>query len=646
MAGLGMAGAGTADDWLISPTLWLRPGTDNILSFYSNMNGGSEDYDLLLSPSGGNAISDFTVVLADIDGESTASWVQQTYDLTAYAGTNVRIAMHVKTASQQYSFWDNFQLTAGQLDVAGAPLAPQGVSAEAELVYDSANDSWDPSDDGVAIFWNRNGETDLASYNVYGSLTDNFTPGSGNLLGQGTFGNINSEHFEPSSSTTPWPDTTFYFRQTFGVDSLLHDGLTQGQQWYYKVGAVDNDGNETISDQVSYLLDSEGPTAGTFTINSIVDGSYLRSTSEVTVTAADWSDNTGINYYVLGIGSSGDNTTADVVAYQNVGTSTLELTGLSLDDYTTYFIKLYAVDGSGNQSTLVINDFMTYNNLLGDYDADWDVDVEDLNAFVNAWPSAGVNTTVDIGPATGTSPYLSPSFDSLNDINDVSVFTRNWLWTKAQGKTSEPASPQKLNPVDFPAELFGNQIKITLPDNITAGRFEIVNEGNTYQFSVAKNNQSMIILENNDSLEESYEFEFGRLSPDEKELFIYIDGDASMTTVEVSYQLFSKDGAAGNGIMELGSPDEFKLYQNYPNPFSSQTTFQYDVAEATSVKIYIYNTLGQLVKTIDRGDNGIGTHTVEWDGKNEDGDTLSSGVYFYQLRTKDFNKTMKMLLVK
>jgi PKD repeat protein len=646
MAGLGMAGAGSADDWLISPTLWLRPGTDNILTFYSNMNGGSEDYDLLLSPSGGNAISDFTVVLADIDGESTASWVQQTYDLTAYAGTNIRIAMHVKTASQQYSFWDNFQLTAGQLDVAGAPLAPQGVSAEAELVYDSANDSWDPSDDGVAIFWNRNGETDLASYNVYGSLTDNFTPGSGNLLGQGTLGNIDSEHFEPSSSTTPWPDTTFIFRQTFGVDSLLHDGLTQGQQWYYKVGAVDNDGNETISDQVSYLLDSEGPTAGTFTINSIVDGSYLRSTSEVAVTAADWSDNTGINYYVLGIGSSGDNTTADVVAYQNVGTSTLELTGLSLDDYTTYHVKLYAVDGSGNLSTLVINDFMTYNNLLGDYDADWDVDVEDLNAFVNAWPNAGVDTTVDIGPATGTSPYLSPSFDNLNDINDVSVFTRNWLWTKAQGKTSEPASQQKLNPINFPAELFGNQIKITLPDNITAGRFEILNEGNTYKFSVAKNNQSMIILENNDSLEESYEFEFGRLSQDEKELFIYIDGDASMKTVEVSYQLFSKEGAAGNGIMELGSPDEFKLYQNYPNPFSSQTTFQYDVAEATSVKIYIYNTLGQLVKTIDRGDNGVGTHTVEWDGKNDDGDTLSSGVYFYQLRTKDFNKTMKMLLVK
>ena len=640
MAGLGYAGAGNADDWLISPKLWLRPGTDNILSFYTNMNGGAEDYDVLLSPSGGTSIEDFTVTLANIVAENTGSWTQQSYDLTAYAGTDVRVAIHVITSNQQYAFWDNFTVTAGQLSSDGAPLAPQGVSAEPELVYDAANEIWNPSDDGVAIFWNRNGESDFASYNVYGSLTDNFTPDASTLLGQGTLGNIDSEHFYTSPSTSPWPDTTFVFRQTFGVDSLLHDELTQGEQWYYKVGAVDNDGNETISSQVSYLLDSVGPTAGTFTINDIQDSAYLRSTSEVTVTAADWSDNTGISYYAMGIGSSGDDTSADIVSYKNVGTTTLALTGLSLDDYTTHYVKLYAVDGAGNLSTLVVNSFMTYSALLGDYDADWDVDVEDLNSFVNAWPTA------DIGPATGTSPYLTPSLDGSADINDVSVFTRNWQWTKAQGKTSESEQQQKLNPINFPAELFGNQIKITLPDNITAGRFEIINEGNVYQFSVAKNNQSMIILENNDSLEETYEFEFGRLSQDEKELFIYIDGDTPRSEIEVSYQLFSKDGAAGNGVMELGNPDEFKLYQNYPNPFNSQTTFQYDVAEVTSVKIYIYNTLGQLVKTIDRGENSVGTHTVEWDGKNDDGDTLSSGVYFYQLRTKDFNKTMKMLLVK
>ena len=640
MAGLGMAGAGTADDWLISPKLWLRPGTDNILSFYTNMNGGAEDYDVLLSPSGGTSIEDFTVTLANIVAENTGSWTQQSYDLTAYAGTDVRVAIHVTTSNQQYAFWDNFTVTAGQLSSDGAPLAPQGVSAEPELVYDAANDVWNPSDDGVAIFWNRNGESDFASYNVYGSLTDNFTPDSSNLLGQGTLGNIDSEHFYVSPSSSPWPDTTFVFRQTFGVDSLLHDGLTQGEQWYYKVGAVDNDGNETISDQVSYILDSTGPTAGTFTINDLQDSEYIRSTSDIVISVDGWSDNVGIAYYYMGIGTTDQDLEADVVMYQNVGLTNLTLSGLTLDDYTKYYLKVAAFDESGNNSNAVISGFTTYTAMLGDYDNDWDVDVEDLNSLVNAWPN------VDIGPATGTSPYLTPSFDSSADINDVSVFTRNWQWTKAQGKTSEPGEEQQLNPIDFPAELFGNQIKITLPDDITAGRFEIVNEGNVYQFSVAKNNQSMIILENNDNLKESYEFEFGRLSKDEKELFIYIDGDIPSSNIEVSYQLFSKDGAAGNGIIELGNPDEFALYQNYPNPFSNQTTIQYDVAEATSVKIYIYNTLGQLVKTIDQGENSVGTHTVEWDGTNDDGDTLSSGVYFYQLRTKDFNKTMKMLLVK
>ena len=121
---------------------------------------------------------------------------------------------------------------------------------------------------------------------------------------------------------------------------------------------------------------------------------------------------------------------------------------------------------------------------------------------------------------------------------------------------------------------------------------------------------------------------------------------------ELVYVVTLKDQANNENISEfkyqLQSSNDaaFSNFFNYPNPFSNQTTLQYDVAEATSVKIYIYNTLGQLVKTIDQGENGVGTYTVEWDGKNDDGDTLSSGVYFYQLRTKDFNKTMKMLLVK
>ena len=649
MAGLGMGSTGaTANDWLISPHLWLRAGTDNILSFYTKMHDGSstEVYDVLLSPTGGTDIADFTVTLANIE-DTAGAWTQQTYNLSQWAGSNVRVAIHMKTTNQFYAFFDNFTLTAGELSTNGAPLAPSGLSAEPELVYDGS--VWNASDDGVAIFWNRNGESDLASYNVYTSQTDDFTADNSTLLGQGTMGNINSEHFYASPSTTPWADTTFVFIQTFGVDSLLHDNLSQGEKWYYKVGAVDNDGNETISEQTSYILDSTGPTAGTYTINDLHDSEYLRSTSDIAITVDGWSDNVGIAYYYMGIGTTDQDLNADVVHYQNVGLTNLTLTNLTLDDYTKYYLKVAAFDESGNNSDAIISGFTTYTSMLGDYDNDWDVDVEDLNSLVNAWPS------VDIGPATGTSPYLTPTLDGSADIYDISAFTRNWQWTKAQGRTLEPQEEIELNPIDFPAELSGNQIKITLPDNITAGRFEIANNENVYQFSLNNTNEGIILLQNEDSINQLYEVEFGRLSQDQKELYIYIDGNTPAATLQMNYQLFSKDGLAGNGMMQLGNPDAFKLYQNYPNPFNSQTTIKYDVpslmVNIVPVEIYIYNTIGKLVRTIDEGDKSVGTHTVIWDGKNDDGENVSSGIYFYQLRTKvdgqsDYNKTMKMVLVR
>ena len=151
----------------------------------------------------------------------------------------------------------------------------------------------------------------------------------------------------------------------------------------------------------------------------------LRSTSDVAITVDGFSDNVGIAYYVMGIGTS-DQDADDVVGYQNVGLTNLALR-LTLDDYTKYYLKIGAFDESGNNSGAVINGFTTYTVMLGDYDSDWDVDVEDLNALVNAWPS------VDIGPIKQLVLILHLHRMEV-DIYDISVFTRNWQWTKAQGK--------------------------------------------------------------------------------------------------------------------------------------------------------------------------------------------------------------------
>ena len=638
MAGLGMAGAGDADDWLVSPLLHLRPGTDNILSFYTNMNAGSETYDVLLSPSGSIALEDFTVTLANIVDENTGIWTPQSYDLSAYAGSKIRIAIHVKTANQQYAFWDNFRVTAGQLSADGAPLAPQGIVALRDIDGGAQVDA-------IELYWNRNGEPDFASYNVYGSLTEGFVADSSTLLGQGNLGDINSTHFEPSPSTTPWPDTTFVYTQTYSIDNYVHPA-TSGEEWFFKVSAVDTDGNETLSDEISFLLDTSPPTAGTFTIDNLVDG-YLKSLTEISITADGFSDDTGIVDYVLDIGSSTTSYGSAVIAAGDE----LTLTGLSLPDQTELTIYLYARDGGGNNSDLVSQNVTTYVSYLGDYDSDNDVDIEDLNVFVNAWPNAGVDSSVDLGPATGTVPYLVPSPDNVNDVKDLSVFSRMWLWTKAQGRTVEDI---EIMPTEFEAEILGNQIIIELPEGVTAGRFEIGNTNNIYDFNTEQK-QGYLVLENENEENEYYEVEFGNLSSNDSKIVINIDGAPISSNLELNYQLFNAEGMIGNGMMQLRNPDEFNLYQNYPNPFNNQTTIMYDIpslmVNTVDVEILIYNTVGTLVRTLDEGDKGAGQHTTLWDGRNDDGEKVSSGVYFYQLRAKvdgqsDYNKTKKMVIVR
>ena len=638
MAGLGMAGAGDADDWLVSPLLHLRPGTDNILSFYTNMNAGSETYDVLLSPSGSLALEDFTVTLANVVDENTGTWTPQSYDLSAYAGSKIRIAIHVKTANQQYAFWDNFRVTAGQLSADGAPLAPQGIVALRDIDGGAQVDA-------IELYWNRNGEPDFASYNVYGSLTEGFVADSSTLLGQGTLGDINSTHFEPSPSTTPWPDTTFVYTQTYSIDNYVHPA-TSGEEWFFKVSAVDTDGNETLSDEISFLLDTSPPTAGTFTVENLVDG-YLKSLTEISVDADGFSDDTGIVDYVLDIGSSTTSYGSAVIAAGDE----LTLTGLSLPDQTELTIYLYARDGGFNNSDLVSQNVTTYVSYLGDYDSDNDVDIEDLNVFVNAWPNAGVDSSVDLGPATGTVPYLVPSPDNVNDVKDLSVFSRMWLWTKAQGRTVEDI---EIMPTEFEAEILGNQIIIELPEGVTAGRFEIGNTNNIYDFNTEQK-QGYLVLENENEENEYYEVEFGNLSSNDGKIVINIDGAPISSNLELNYQLFNAEGMIGNGMMQLRNPDEFNLYQNYPNPFNNQTTIMYDIpslmVNTVDVEILIYNTVGTLVRTLDEGDKGAGQHTTLWDGRNDDGEKVSSGVYFYQLRAKvdgqsDYNKTKKMVIVR
>ena len=95
------------------------------------------------------------------------------------------------------------------------------------------------------------------------------------------------------------------------------------------------------------------------------------------------------------------------------------------------------------------------------------------------------------------------------------------------------------------------------------------------------------------------------------------------------------------------APDRFVLYQNYPNPFNPNTTIQFYIPQKSQVTLDIYDNLGRHIrKLIDGVSYTTGSHSIEWDGKTELRDLAPSGVYYYKLKTADFQQTRKMLLIK
>ena len=94
------------------------------------------------------------------------------------------------------------------------------------------------------------------------------------------------------------------------------------------------------------------------------------------------------------------------------------------------------------------------------------------------------------------------------------------------------------------------------------------------------------------------------------------------------------------------SSQEFRIYQNYPNPFNPETTISFQLPENSKVKLTVYNLKGQKVKQLVSDQLSAGQHSVVWDGTDQTNKSVSSGIYLYKLKTTNFEKTKKMILIK
>ncbi|MDP7000107.1 MAG: FlgD immunoglobulin-like domain containing protein, partial [Candidatus Poribacteria bacterium] len=105
------------------------------------------------------------------------------------------------------------------------------------------------------------------------------------------------------------------------------------------------------------------------------------------------------------------------------------------------------------------------------------------------------------------------------------------------------------------------------------------------------------------------------------------------------------------GITTADRPDQTQLGANYPNPFNPETWIPYQLSQEAAVSLQIYDGQGRLVRKLELGWKETGYYTtaakaIYWDGRNANGELVSSGVYFYRLQAGNFSQTRKMVILK
>jgi hypothetical protein len=194
----------------------------------------------------------------------------------------------------------------------------------------------------------------------------------------------------------------------------------------------------------------------------------------------------------------------------------------------------------------------------------------------------------------------------------------------------------------------GTYLAFRLPDNddrLRTADFRPPNdEGATWNIEISEGSGRTLVITDTDQL------------PVEMDALLVLDDGTRIDIREnISLNLADKVKSANLiiGVKEYTTneaasilPVDYNLGQNYPNPFNPITTINIALPVAGHMKLDIYNVLGQKVKTLIDNDMPAGYHSVTWNGKDNHGIPVASGVYFYHMTAGDYSSYRKMLLIK
>ena len=281
-------------------------------------------------------------------------------------------------------------------------------------------------------------------------------------------------------------------------------------------------------------------------------------------------------------------------------------------------------------------------NLQADVDDDADIDFDDFFAFADAFGRVAV-----LPPRSGklvgrASPMSGANRDAGLDLKlvtervlagqqmtlDVSI--TNVAALKGYGFTLT-YDPQKFELVEATA---GDQNLLSQGGNtpvflkhVEAGQVQLANAIAGDGAVAGSGNVARLVF--------NVKGEFDDIARFEIAAGVLIDGSRLLNPVVTL------------GALEIQTtPKEFALNQNFPNPFNPETTIKYALAEGSRIELRIYNMVGQVIRTLVNERQNSGRYSIRWDGKDDQGLSVSSGIYFYRLNAEKFNSVKKLMLLK
>nr|MBC8225510.1 T9SS type A sorting domain-containing protein [Gammaproteobacteria bacterium] len=410
------------------------------------------------------------------------------------------------------------------------------------------------------------------------------------------------------------------------------------------------------SNTISIIVDRVGPVVGDIAITNLQDTQYITQNPNVSVSLDNFYDATsGVSLYYVAVGTSigGE----DVLAYTPYSGEQFNLNALSLSDYQQYFVSVYGQDLVGLNSATISASFYYFGTLLGDItgplgNPDWKIDFYDYTAFMASYPG------VDIAPVTGSAPYFFPNFDGVSDVQDLAMFESMWNWSIGEYGRTVPNYVAAAGKEPF-LRVLNNQLIVKFPGETETAQVYFEYDPVKYNVDLLPSlgTNELILTTSGEEYDGSeliayMQVELGEYGSNEDQTELYFSFENLTDSYEflsISYSAYDQYNAIVSEGYKLQptAPSSYRLSQSYPNPFTSGgTTIDFDMPATERISMVILDIRGRVVRTLIDNEERFGFQSIQWDAKNDDGDDVSSGVYFYQIRSSNFNAVGKLVFVK